>query len=455
MNPMKLRIIFCEPPHGDIETVAGEKLVVVRSPYKITQAAAGDERNIEKQDGSKITYEEYCAETATLIADTVHASGLTEHGPYDDISIENFQQPPNFNAVCATIAAMPNSYVPNSNLTFKNCLFAGALYTDSTSKFVRSARDRGDVSFNITLDEAAWSKLSAHDEARLASLSGVTFFRHKDSPASKRPFMDDSLLGVKTSSLVTRLGNPTYFYRQFFRETGTMPEATLKNFFSQAAQQQSDYTCGPATVKMVANFYTVMQRRPFCGEPLLHGDIWLEMSTNPEMALAADVKTTEALGSDIVEMREGLMQKGLTVIDDNGWCTSDYTEAELQAHKELLWDKMKDVLKLGIPIILNMRDRSEVGHFEVVIGIENTAKGERIILAEPGTALAGKLEFERPKKDDFIARWRNMSGEFHGRFMILPPNAATTAAVEAILDGVPHCLNGEAKHRPAAAPSPS
>jgi hypothetical protein len=445
--------MFCEPAHVDIEPVAGEKLVVVKSLYKITQETIGAERNIEKEDGSRVTYEAYCAETAILITDTLHANGLNGHVPYTDISLEGFQQPPNFKTICSVIGAMPLSYAPKVSLTFKNCLFGGSLYTHSTRRLVHSIQAKGGVSFNITLEETGKSKLSAHDEAHLASLSGVTFFRNKDNPASRKPFTDDSTLRAKSSYLVASLVNPTYYYRETLRGTATASEVILKNFFSAAAQQQNDYTCGPATIKMVANYYTSMHCRQFCGEPLSHGDIWCEIDTNPEMALAADVKTTEAIGSDIIEMREGLMAKGLTVIDDNGWGTSDHTEAELKAHKELLWNKIKAILKLGIPIILNMQDRYGDGHFEVVIGIESTAEGERIILAEPGTALEGKLEFEYPNKDDFIARWKNMTGEFHGRFMILPPNAAAIAAIESILDGIPHCTNGKVKHG-LSAPSP-
>jgi hypothetical protein len=449
---MKLRVIFSEPPHADIVPVAGEKLVVIKSPYKITQEAIGAEREIKKEDGSEITYEKYCAETAALIAETFSASGLPEHGPYSDISVEGFREPPNFKAVCSVVADTPITYTPKSNITFKDCLFGGALYTAATSKLVRSVRARSDVTFSITLDETASSRLSAHDEARLASLGGVTFFRDKSSVASIRPVMDDSLLGVKSGSLAARLASPTYYYREAIRAVAPSSEGILKRFFSESAQQQSDYTCGPATIKMVAGYYTAMHRHPFCGEPLLHEDIWRKIDTSAdEMALAAEVQTTEAVGSDLMEMSTGLSAKGLTVIGDNGWSNEEHTEAELAAHKELLWDKMKDVLKLGVPIILNMRDRTEAGHFEVVIGIESTDEGEHIILAEPGTALVGKPEFERLKKEDFIARWKNMSGEFHGRFMILPPNEATTAAVKSILDGIPHyCMEAEDEDRPAA-----
>ena len=35
---MKLKIVFCEPPVKDIQSVEDEKLIVIQSPYKIIQA---------------------------------------------------------------------------------------------------------------------------------------------------------------------------------------------------------------------------------------------------------------------------------------------------------------------------------------------------------------------------------------------------------------------------------
>ena len=108
---------------------------------------------------------------------------------------------------------------------------------------------------------------------------------------------------------------------------------------------------------------------------------------------------------------------------------------------------MHQILKMGIPVILNMQDRGGCGHFEVVIGIERSEEGEHIILAEPGTALVGNLEFEHIPKDKFIARWKNMSGEFHGRFMILSPNEASSHTIDTILSDIPHYKNGEEMNR--------
>ena len=397
-----------------------------------------------------------------LVKNTLFSSRLADGEPYDQVTVMGFQQPTNFNAVCTALEKSSLPFAPNPKLIFKECSFGGALYVDSVSKLVQSAQAREQIAFKIYLDQSDPAKLSVYDEARLTSLKGVTFYYNVTASLSIQPFTDDTLLGIKRTSLKAKLvtddsplaikstplavtmENPTYFYRRALQEKFT-PEVGLRSFFSQSRQQQSDYTCGPATLRMVAEYYDSMpmHSKRFCGEEISHPDKWREINTNPEMELAAQVKTTEADGSDIEGIREGLMAKKLTVVDDNGLSDKEHSPQALVKHKELLWDRMKEILKLGIPVILNMQDRTGCGHFEVVIGIENTTGGERIILAEPGTALTGKLEFENVPKEEFIPRWKNMSGEFHGRFVVLPPNEAATKAIESILGEIPHCMNGE------------
>lgn len=57
------------------------------------------------------------------------------------------------------------------------------------------------------------------------------------------------------------------------------------------------------------------------------------------------------------------------------------------------------------------------------------------------------IEFERVAKDRFIERWKNRSGEFHGRFLIVPSNDASAQKVESIFEDIPHYFNGEVKGR--------
>ena len=219
---MKLKVVFCTPPYENYsETpVAGEKTIYLRSPYELTQTEIGADRVITKvSDGSKVTYEAYCTEMNTFISDSLHTNGIPEHGPYEEIIIEGFKQPPDFNATCTAIKNMPIACTPETKLIFKNCSFGGALYVDSASQLVNSIQKKAtkDIAFKLFLDETKPSKLSTHDEARLASLNGVRFFRNRESRASLRPFIDDSFIGVQKRPISGKLENPTYFYRSAVR----------------------------------------------------------------------------------------------------------------------------------------------------------------------------------------------------------------------------------------------
>lgn len=454
---MKLKIVFCEPPVKDIQSAEDEKIIVIQSPYKIIQAELGDTRVYEKSDGSKMpedfTYEQYCQEMRVLIQAAIDESDISGH-VYDQITIEGFSQPPNFKTICSEIEKTVIPCASNSKILFENCSFGGKQYTDSASRLIRSLQNyhfehrHEPLTFKIILADQSKSYLSKHDEARLALLKDVIIYRN-DKDVSLKTFRDDSLIGVKKTPLIARLEAPTFFYRNAVKTMHgqTTAEMILKNFFSQEAQQQSDFTCGPATVKMVADYFNSMRSRTFCDAPITNQDIWHKINQTPEMLLAEQVNTSEAEGSGIPKIRNGLMEMGITVFDDNGLSDKTHDEETLSTHKELLWNKMHHLLKMGIPVILNMQDKGGCGHFEVVIGIEKSEEGEHIILAEPGTALGGNLEFEHIPKDKFIARWKNMSGEFHGRFMILSPNDATSHTIDTILTDIPHYKNGEEMNR--------
>ncbi|KTC96212.1 papain-like cysteine protease family protein [Legionella feeleii] len=456
---MKLKIVFCEPPVKHIQAADDEKLIVIQSPYKIIQAELGDTREYEKLDGSKMpedfTYEQYCHEMNTLIHTAISESSLSDHS-YDQITIEGFNQPPNFKTICSEIEKRRIPCASSSKILFENCSFGGKQYTDSVSRLVGSLQNHHfehhhePLTFEIILTDQRKTHLSKHDEARLALLKDVVVYRGNEN-ISLKTFRDDSLIGVKKTPLITRLEAPTFFYRNPIKTMNgqTSAEMVLKNFFSQEAQQQSDFTCGPATVKMVAGYFDSMQSRGFYGAPVTNQDVWHTIAQTPEMLLAEQVNTSEAEGSGIPEIRNGLIEMGITVFDDNGLSDKTHDEETLSAHKELLWNKIHQIVKMGIPVILNMQDRGGCGHFEVVIGIEESPEGEHIILAEPGTALVGNLEFEHIPKDKFIDRWKNMSGEFHGRFMILSPNEASSHKIDTILADVPHYKNGEEMNRRA------
>lgn len=446
---MKLRVIFLEPPYNSVdESSSLEHVITIKSPYRIIQEELGDTRQYETADRvllseDALNYETYCDEMNRLIVTAIQSDEIAQQLTYDEIIIEGFRQPPNFKTCCQVLSGTPLSCAPMTSLMVKDSSFGGALYIESIGGLANALHKKSNASFNVVLSQSDMSTLSSHDEARLASLNHAAFFRDDKSQAAIKPFIDDSLIGIKKSPIMNKLENPTYFYRETLK-SGTPAELVLKLFFSNAAQQQNDYTCGPATIKMVANYFSSMQNRQFCGKPVENQDVWHEIDSNPEMLVAAQVNTTEADGSDIPEIRQGLLDTGLTVLDDNGISNEEFSETELLHHKELLWGKLKDMIKLGVPAIINMQDEAGCGHFEVITGID---ADESIVLAEPGTALTGVLKFEHISKDAFFERWKNMSGEFHGRFMVISPNSTTTEALESILDGVPHCMNGEDKHR--------
>lgn len=72
---MKLKIVFSEPPHINDYSL-DEQIIVIPSPYKLTQAKVAEERVIQKEDGSTVNYEIYCAEMNELIFNTLKAEGL-------------------------------------------------------------------------------------------------------------------------------------------------------------------------------------------------------------------------------------------------------------------------------------------------------------------------------------------------------------------------------------------
>jgi hypothetical protein len=406
-------------------------------------------RRIVDTHGIPITYEAYCIELQQLINMALYAEDLMRAGECSSITIIGCKEPPNFEALLTALAKINLFFSPKCEIIFKDCTFGGTLYVNAVTYFVQSAkRANPTIFFNITLDEQQPSKLSDHDQAKLAALKDVAFFPQVGSASALRRFTDDQLIKntekdlrhVKTKS--SAFVKPTYFFRT---KLSQQPSAAtiLMDFFCQEHQQQSDYTCGPAAFKMVADYYLAMGKRPFCGESTLEHQAALNfIHASTEFEIAKRVATTEADGSEIEDMRKGLMALGLFVIDDSDGLSSDkYEEEILNAQKEILWNKIDDILKLGVPVIINLRNNEEIGHYEVAIGIENQ---QRIILAEPGAALSGKVEFESIPKKEFIERWKNMSGKLHGRYLIIPPNKATADAIEAILHGLPHYFNGHA-----------
>lgn len=460
---MRVIIEFIEPHYDVIATASasasgsGDRFILIRDPYIITILPEG--RRIVDTQGVAITYEEYCIELQQIIKTTLQHEELINAEECSSITIIGCKEPPNFEALLLTLARTKLPLSLKCELVFKDCSFSGSLYVDAVARFIQSVKKVNPaIFFNLTLDEQQPSKISVHDQAKLADLKDVAFFpRVGDAPALRR-FTDDQLIkntgkGLQRLSTKSSLfAKPSYFFRS---NVSQKPSAAtiLMDFFCQAHQQRSDYTCGPAALKMIADYYLAMEKRLFCGESTAEHQAALQfIHSSTEFEISKRVETTEADGSEIVEMRQGLMALGFFVIDDSDGLSSDENEEViLNAQKEILWNKIGDILKLGTPVIINMRNKDEIGHYEVAIGIESQ---QRIILAEPGAALSGNVEFESIPKRKFIESWKNMSGKLHGRYLIIPPNQATADAIEIILHGLPHYFNGHASNHGMPSLSP-
>ena len=94
--------------------------------------------------------------TKKIIDDTIHTHKLDEIASCEAISIEGCKEPPNFEALHASLAHTNISYASPCNITIKNCSYGGALFVNSTSNLVKSAQKKDQhVFFNVTLDEAS------------------------------------------------------------------------------------------------------------------------------------------------------------------------------------------------------------------------------------------------------------------------------------------------------------
>ncbi len=451
---MKLKILFIEFPYNSqpCTELANDydHLILIKDPYHIEFIEGS--RNIKGPNQAAISYEEYCIQLRAIIKNTITSYGFEK--PVSNITIEDCKEPPNFEALISMLAIANITATPTCNLVFKNCSFSGYLYIDSTIKLIESVKKRGQqIHFNIVIDEkAAKPQVSQHDACKLAMIDNVSFYPNPNLNAVIRRFTDDQSIGNKISKL-----NPPSFFFTSNAVCKNKARQILLNFFSQAHQQRNDYTCGPATIKMIVDYYVSLNRRLFCGQPLSNQCLtiknkqgewytdtgWNILNACTELEIAERVCTTEEVGSDLINMRQGLLKLQLDVLDDSdGLRADEFNELRLTKHKEILWDKFDDVFNLGIPIILNLRDREDVGHYEVAIGIDDQ---NHIILAEPGSALTGTVEFETVSKNKFLERWKNTSGKNHARFLILAPNNATLQRLEDIFKDTKHYVNGESK----------
>ena len=127
-------------------------------------------------------------------------------------------------------------------------------------------------------------------------------------------------------------------------------------------KQNTDYTCGPASLKMVISFLGKFQS---------------------EIQLAKIANTNEDSGTTHKNMVTVALKEGFQCYEKSGTRIS----------------QVKKIIKSGLPVIVNyIEPFSDIGHYAVIVGFEK----ENIIMNDPSN---GK-NFNINEKD-FIKRWHS------------------------------------------------
>ena len=144
-------------------------------------------------------------------------------------------------------------------------------------------------------------------------------------------------------------------------------------------QQDTDHTCGPASLQMVLSFL---------------GDF------KSEKKLSEEAHTNHDIGTRHDAMIETARKEGFYCYVNN----------------DSSWDEIKNFLALGLPVIIHFAEpQTEEGHYAVVVGFE---KGE-IILNDPWNGKNFTM-----KKKEFLPRWRGTQGnhQYKKWIMIISKN---------------------------------
>lgn len=162
--------------------------------------------------------------------------------------------------------------------------------------------------------------------------------------------------------------------------------ATLTYFLPvPLTPQQTDHTCGPASIKAVMAYYGVAAS---------------------EEALAKLVHCSRAIGTDFPPMQEGLKTLG--------W--------ESRLRKNATLGDLIESLKNKIPPLVVIQGWGNAegwanGHYVVVVGIDD----ERVVVMDP----LFKEDFQTWPISDFLTRWHGNDAVLgplsHALFQIFPP----------------------------------
>ena len=191
----------------------------------------------------------------------------------------------------------------------------------------------------------------------------------------------------------------------------------LLQFFSSPHKQTTFYTCGPAVVRMIAEYYETLD----VNKSSIFGDINKAIfNLESELFLTKLFDTTEEHGTDALYIAKKLQEMG---------CYVEYEQVQTN-DEELIESfpfRLKNLLEEGIPIIVNYtyhlnkndydNNHATIGHFGIVYRITDN----EIFISDPAAHFGFNDGSEKMAISAFLKDWKSGSG-IEGIFLIIYPN---------------------------------
>lgn len=138
--------------------------------------------------------------------------------------------------------------------------------------------------------------------------------------------------------------------------------------------QKTEYTCGPASLKMVLSYFHVV---------------------HSEKYLSRRLRTNKDIGSRHLMMRKAAVKQGF-------YC---------YVNDEALWEELEYFIRRKLPVIVNyVESDTNESHYAVVSGVSP----KRIILADPWLGKDFRLS-----KLSFLKRWHSQNNDHRHWLMVI------------------------------------
>lgn len=192
------------------------------------------------------------------------------------------------------------------------------------------------------------------------------------------------------------------------------------DFFKRPHQQSTFYTCGPAVVTMVSEYYKMLATTSSSQFGEINNTLF---TLDNELELAKLFETTEAEGTDAEMMAKKLKYLG---------CYVDYQQIKPGKNGKIVSfpNKLKQVIAHGIPVIVNYtyhlkeKDHNNnhltVGHFAVIYHIDN----HELFISDPAAHFDISIKKEKMSVTEFLDDWKSGTG-IVGIYLVIFPNEQT------------------------------